>query len=679
MSTARPADPGATTPLRGRLTPLELAAGALLIDVCVGLCLLGWFLPLGGVAIAVAVTPVAALAARYRLRSVLAAAVAGMVVATLVIGPGVAVNVAGCAVVGALVGRCYRRGWGRARTVVAAVVVIWPPVAVVTLVAMALLSAARTLALDQITISWNGAARILRRFGADAVAEAGDTAVSWSVSHWWIVVPALLLVLLIVVTVGARMLAEPVLARLDRAVGEDRPPRLDPEAGATPRPVPVSVDGASFRYPNGRLALSDVSVMVRPGELLAIVGANGSGKSTLARLLCGAAPTTGRVDRPGPVGLGRPGGTAFIAQRPEAQVLGVRVADDVRWGLPDLDDPAVAEVLARVGLAGYEERETSTLSGGELQRLAVAAAVARRPGLLVSDESTAMIDPDGRRQLVALLRSLADDGIAVVHITHDSGEADAADRVLRLSDGRVVDALPALAEARTHESGRPRSLWPVIELRGVGHVYAAGSPWAHRALRDVDFAVHAGECVLVAGANGSGKSTLAGVLAGLIEPTEGTATLRGAAVTSQLGSVGLAFQHARLQLLRDTVRSEVCSAADVDDRTADAALRSVGLDPVVHGGRRIDELSGGELRRVALAGLLARRPRVLVLDEPLAGLDAAGRVALVEVLDGIVAGGCAVVVISHDLAALGPLADRLVELDAGRIVATRDVVGGAVG
>jgi energy-coupling factor transport system ATP-binding protein len=310
-----------------------------------------------------------------------------------------------------------------------------------------------------------------------------------------------------------------------------------------------------------------------------------------------------------------------------------------------------------------------------------------------------MIDADGRGRLVALLRSLADDGIAVVHITHDAGEAEVADRVLRLSDGRVVDALPAVGEALTDPTGHLRTAWPVVELRGealtdptghlrtawpvvelrgVGHVYAAGSPWAHRALTAVDFAVHGGECVLVVGANGSGKSTLAGVLAGLTEPTEGTAEVRGAAVASRLGTVGLAFQHARLQLLRDTVRAEVRSAAGVDDWAADVALRDVGLDPAVHGERRIDELSGGELRRAALAGLLARRPQVLVLDEPFAGLDPAGRVALVEVLDRIVAAGCAVVVISHDLAAVGLLADRLVELDGGRVVAARDLVGGTV-
>jgi energy-coupling factor transport system ATP-binding protein len=663
---------------RGRLKPGELAAGALLVDVCVGLCLIGWLLPFGGVAVAVAVTPVAALAARYRLRATVGAAVAGMVVATLVVGPGLAGNVAGCAVIGGLVGRCHRRGWGRIRTVVAAVVIVWPPVAALAIIVMALFSAARTLALQQVTTAWRGAARILHRFGADALADAGNDVVSWAVAHWWVTIPAALLVGIVLVTLGSRVLAEPVLCRLERAVGDEPPPRVVGRSEPRPGPVPVRLDQVSFCYPNGHWALRDVTFEIGPGELLAVVGANGSGKSTLARVLCGAEPTTGRVERLGAAGLGRPGGTAFIAQRPETQVLGIRVADDVVWGLPRRHGVDIAGVLARVGLDGYEPRETSTLSGGELQRLAVAAALARRPALLVSDESTAMVDPDGRRQLGSLLRSLADDGMAVVHITHDPAETLAADRVVCLDDGRVVPELasvqaPAIAGRRTVAGP------PVVQLCDVGHVYDAGTPWAHRALTGVDVEILRGERLLVVGANGSGKSTLASVLAGLITPTEGSALLDGVPVADRVGQVGLAFQHARLQVLGDSVRADVRSAARVDDGAADAALRVVGLDPFEYGDRRVDELSGGQLRRAALAGLLARRPRVLVLDEPLAGLDLSGRASLLQVLDRLASEGLALVVISHDLAAVGALADRTILLDSGRVVPPAGVVLDDVG
>ena len=119
-------------------------------------------------------------------------------------------------------------------------------------------------------------------------------------------------------------------------------------------------------------------------------------------------------------------------------MLGVRVADDLRWGLP-VDHPLDVEaLLAAVGLGGFADRETATLSGGELQRLAIAAALARNPALLVSDESTTMVDPAGREEIVALFRRIADDGVTVVHITHRPEEVAAADLVYVLGSGRVV-------------------------------------------------------------------------------------------------------------------------------------------------------------------------------------------------------------------------------------------------
>ena len=126
----------------------------------------------------------------------------------------------------------------------------------------------------------------------------------------------------------------------------------------------------------------------------------------------------------------------MIFQRPESQVLGVRARDDVVWGLPPTPRPDVGALLARVGLAGFEERETSSLSGGELQRLAIAASLARQPQLLISDEATAMIDGPGRAEVVALLESLAAAGITVVHVTHREAEAAKADASILMLAGR---------------------------------------------------------------------------------------------------------------------------------------------------------------------------------------------------------------------------------------------------
>ena len=177
----------------------------------------------------------------------------------------------------------------------------------------------------------------------------------------------------------------------------------------------------------------------------------------------------------------------------------------------------------------------------------------------------------------------------------------------------------------------------MLELNGVNHEYGSGTPWATTALRDINFAVHEGDGVLIHGLNGSGKSTLAWIMAGLTVPTAGSCLLDGKPVSDQVGAVAISFQAARLQLMRSRVDLEVASAAGFSarDRARVAeALATVGLDPAL-AKRRIDQLSGGQMRRVVLAGLLARSPRALILDEPLAGLDAASQRGLLRLLEDL--------------------------------------------
>jgi energy-coupling factor transport system ATP-binding protein len=386
----------------------------------------------------------------------------------------------------------------------------------------------------------------------------------------------------------------------------------------------------------------------------------------------------------------------MVFQRPESQVLGVRARDDVVWGLPASPRPDVGALLSRVGLAGFEERETSGLSGGELQRLAIAACLARQPRLLISDEATAMIDGPGRVEVVALLESLAAAGITVIHVTHRETEAAKADSTILMLAGRVV---PPSAAGSQGESGavdpRPAREQPsaslmrpdepewsrqprrsFLRVRELGYVYANRTPWARRALEGVDLDLRRGEGIVVTGDNGSGKSTLAWILAGLLVPTEGEVLIEGRPVVAGTGAVGISFQHARLQLIRPTVLADVSYGADKDRATA--ALRSVGLDPVTMGPRRVDELSGGEQRRVALAGLLVRDPLLLVLDEPYAGLDDEARAGLAAVLARLRdEREMATVVVSHDLDNADMLGDRLITLEAGQVVGERNPLSGS--
>jgi energy-coupling factor transport system ATP-binding protein len=577
------------------------------------------------------------------------------------------------------------------------------PVAALSLVAEALSPGLRRLAFAQVQILWRDARGVLKLAGLRSLASSGDSGLHWVTVHWWLTVPLFeLSAVLLAAALCARYLW-PLLVRLE----SDQPAAADPspwrgQAGARHpksgdkaeiQPVPVELDRVSYQYPGSMAwAVAEVSLVVEPGSFLALVGPNGSGKSTLVRLLAGRlGPTLGVVRRAGEAGFGEPGGTSMIFQRPESQVLGVRARDDVVWGLPPQQRPDVASLLARVGLAGFEERETAGLSGGELQRLAIAASLAREPRLFISDEATAMIDAPGRAEVVALLESLAATGMTVVHVTHREAEAAKADNTILMLGGRLVSAAPAPPAVATlarptaprlasgAEEGRPGvPEWArptrraLLRVRELGYVYAKDTPWARRALAGVDLDLSRGEGIVVTGDNGSGKSTLAWILAGLLEPTEGEALLQGESILAGTGSVGISFQHARLQLIRPSVLADVAYGADPD--RASAALRSVGLDPVYMGSRRVDELSGGEQRRVALAGLLVRDPVLLVLDEPYAGLDDEARAGLAEILARLrKERDMATVVVSHDLDNAGLLGDRLLTLEAGRVVAERNV------
>jgi len=681
----------------GELRPIELADAAVLGGITLVLCLVGWFFPHASAVAVLGAAPMAVLEHRHRARAIIASAVAASAVGFLVAGTGPVAAVVGCALAGALAGYARRRNWGWARCLGTAALAV-PPAAALADGLLAVFSQSRRLALAQVTHGWHGVATVVRHVplvdrGVPSVTSAVDGAVRW----WWVTVPVSVGIALLFVTLVAWALTGALVERLDR-VSLDASLGVAPGTGP-PGPVPVTLRDARYGYPASATdALGGVSLTVEPGTFTAVVGPNGAGKSTLARLLAGATPSAGTVSRPGHPGLAQRNGTAIVLQRPETQVLGVRVVDDVTWGLGSADPVDVTELLSGVGLDGMAQRDTTTLSGGELQRLAIAAALAQRPRLLISDESTAMVDPAGRKSLVDLLAGLPpSQGVAVVHVTHRLEETAGADQVVVVEHGRRLHGAERAgsAEPAMAGGGVPRP-WPGraaadgtspptgadVELVSVGHVWGDRTPWRQRALVDVNLHVAPGEGVLVLGGNGSGKSTLAWIVAGLLTPSEGRCLLGGRPVDTQVGAVGLAFQHARLQLLRPTVAADVCSAAGVGRHEAERALDLVGLDGREMGGCSVDELSGGQMRRVAIAGLLARilaregsrtgepRSPVLVVDEPLAGLDRSARTSLLQVLASLRARlGLTLVMVSHDVEGTEECCDRFVRLEGGRLVA----------
>jgi energy-coupling factor transport system ATP-binding protein len=665
MSATHPA----TTPRRaGSLRPGELAQSSVMAALCAATAITAVVVPFAGGLALLGTVPMGLLAYRYRIRVLIAATVAASVIAFLIAGVGGFMTVVHSAYIGGLVGVIKRKGRGTATVIVASVVAgaAFGGAGVLALTALARL---RHLIFDAVTANVDGLAAVWSRMGLEVPADWLKRFFAVGLHYWpWLLLAYGVVSITIVSLIGWWALSH-VLRRL-RGIPDVH--KLDAPVESAPiAPVPVRLDQVRFRYPRSdRDALPTVSLDVQAGEHLAITGANGSGKTTLMLLLAGREPTSGTVERPGAVGLGQLGGTAVVMQHPESQVLGTRVADEVVWGLPPGTTIDVARLLSEVGLDGFAERDTGNLSGGELQRLAMAAALAREPALLIADEVTSMVDQQGRDALLRIMSGLTKrHRTALVHITHYNNEAESADRAINLSDSPDnTDIVERSAAPVATEAAHERIDAPLLELAGIGHEYGSGTPWAKSALRDVSFVVHQGDGLLIHGGNGSGKSTLAWIMAGLTVPTTGSCLLDGRPTHEQVGSVALSFQASRLQLMRPRVDLEVASAAgfspDDHDRVT-TALAAVGLDATM-AQRRIDQLSGGQMRRVVLAGLLARSPRALILDEPLAGLDVGSQRGLLRLLEDLRRErGLTVVVLSHDFVGLEDLCPRILHLNDG--------------
>ncbi|MFT3660552.1 MAG: ATP-binding cassette domain-containing protein [Gordonia sp. (in: high G+C Gram-positive bacteria)] len=690
-------------PITGPLRPLEIAIVAILSGLTVVAVVVAAAIPMAQAAGLLAPVPIALVAARTRTRALIAASVTSTAVTFAMAGLGAALGVLSAAIVGGVVGEVKRRGGGAILLTLVSLIVA-PLLASGSVLILWVLVPLRELALTMLgnlisgvgsAIAWFGEAVtwvirklawVIQQFGGEVsvvVDFSGakrffDNLAATLVDHWWVWLWASGAIGSFLSLLVAWWILSGVVNRLAHIKMQDT---LDASADLTVDvpvdPLPLRMAGVGFRYPGTDVdVLSGIDLTLIRGEFVAVVGANGSGKSTLSKLLAGTPATVGVVDRPGDPGLGKRGGTAMVLQRPEAQMLGSRVADDLVWGLPEDREVDVDALLAEVGLEGLADRETSDLSGGQQQRLAVAAALARDPKLLIADEVTSMVDPQGRHDLIEILARLPRTrGITVVLITHRDFEARAADRVIHLQGGRIVEHHPEWMRPEEHTPPLPAAhddSEPLLVVDRVSHTYLAGSPWEVTALHDVDLRVNTGDGVLIVGGNGSGKTTLAWIIAGLVEPSGGEVLLHGEPMTGQIGSVGLGFQHARLQLQKTTVGDEIMAVGgeSVTSTEVGRVLDLVAL-PREMAARRVDSLSGGQMRRVVLASLVASDPDVLVLDEPLAGLDPAAREEVLDVLAGLRQQGITIVIISHDLEALDRVCNRRVELNAGVLEARR--------
>lgn len=461
-------------------------------------------------------------------------------------------------------------------------------------------------------------------------------------------------------------------------------------------PAAVEARGWGWRHAS-RLAwaLRDVTFRIEPGERVLVLGASGAGKSTLLHGLAGVlggdeeGESSGDLLVDGAPAMAARGRSGLVLQDPDAQVILARVGDDVAFGCENLGVPRsemwprVDTALAAVGLDLPLGHPTKALSGGQKQRLALAGLVAMRPGLVLLDEPTANLDPDGVAEVRDAVARMLDANPATLIVVEHRLEVwlPLITRVIVLGAGGVVadgppEAVLGVEGARLAADGvwvpgRAPAMPPaprgpagetLLAARGLDVARVKGQTVA----AGIDLDVRAGQALALTGPNGAGKSTLGLTLAGLLPPAAGRLTaaapLAGAAGDSPirwtsrdlLTRIGMVFQEPEHQLLAKTVRDELAvgpralgmSEPAIAART-DELLARLRLDRLANANPYT--LSGGEKRRLTVAAALATRPRMLVLDEPTFGQDARTWAELVAMLAALRDEGSAVVAITHDL------------------------------
>jgi len=470
----------------------------------------------------------------------------------------------------------------------------------------------------------------------------------------------------------------------------------------------IQVRGLTVSYGTTSV-LQNVSFDVKDGDCLVITGGSGCGKSTLAHVLTGLIPNSIPAKVEGVVNINevdvlqssveataRQVGIVF--QNPRAHLFHLRVDDEVAFGPRNLgfnEEEVAARVdwaLNAVGLADFREQKPANLSGGQIQRLAIAAALAMNPKVLVLDEPTASLDVPGTHNVINALETLKRQyGLTIVLIEHRLAEVRRlADRVLVMDEGHIAaqgnfgevlgnydvlrryglrrptaetlaDWSDLLAPNRHH----PEDQQPLLDLRNLSAGYEGQA-----IIHDVNLKIFQGEFVALVGDNGTGKSTLALAAAGLLKPIAGEVMINGTSRPRPGLDIALLFQNPADQLFTDSVDEEVAFAPRnyrrFDQAAHETTLASADLNHLR--ARRPFSLSIGQQQRTALASCIALRPALVILDEPTLGQDWRHLQQLMDCIARLNQNGTAILLITHDYKLVHHYARRVILMEKGRLI-----------
>ena len=476
----------------------------------------------------------------------------------------------------------------------------------------------------------------------------------------------------------------------------------------------VVLKNICFSYNDGKTwTLNRLNLTIRSGERVAIVGKNGSGKSTLAKIIAGlAAPDSGYVELCGEKVFENTTAYAdayrnarkFIGalfQSPEDQIVTTVTEDDVAFGLENLnvEQPKMRKLvnnaLEAVHMQNHRLSNPSLMSGGQMQKVALAGSIAMQSKLLVLDEPTSMLDSKSRENVDELFDDLHKSGTSIVQITHRIDECQRADRILLLENGVLHEICLEKLESYLNNSKSSLSKKSQENINNyqhrnenindsthankaisISHLTVKYDNKSTAAINDYSLDVNEGEIVAIMGENGCGKSTLAKALCGLLKAESGSISVEKIPVSGKTSkadrqnlrkTIGYVMQLPEQQLFANTVREDVAYGpknfglkGDALKERVDETLRLLNLEDLAE--KSPFSLSGGQQRLVAIAGVLAFKPRVLVLDEPTAGLDFEAASRLLQILCELNNQGVTIVVITHNIHEVKALGARLVTL-----------------